>query len=242
MLFNLTSLVNPEPSNSPPYASEENNIRSATESEITISQNIEEETPETTGKANPNFPHWDHNNISYSFDPNYPCIPTKKTAEAYQKIPRVRRAFMTLQKATEDLISFHEKENDGDITIRCHDSLDENGVVGRGSPRILTDGRILSANIDFYRNNGPECLDFPTVELHEILHAMGLAHGTERGYMTPDGYYRVGIMYAGFDGAGYKCANLTYDKTVVECLKSVYSNGQTGSPSACTDVTNLLYS
>ena len=200
------------------------------------------ESPEVSGKAVLYFPFWDHTNISYKFSKNHSCERRPDISESYEKIPRVEHAFQILYEETGGILSFFETKGDADITISCYNNVEEfkneyvgeGYIVGTAIPKISSNGKIGSAEINFFREFWG-CFDYPTTELHEILHTFGLAD-------LNDPNYHVGIMYNGFAGGGDDCANLDFDKVLIKCLKAVYSNGEKGSVDACLEVPNIGYS
>jgi hypothetical protein len=172
-----------------------------------ISQNI---LPEVNGEANPGFPYWSSKEITYSFDASYPCTAQKKAG--------ILSAFEILNAKTNGLLSYVESSNGG-LVIRCHDTV--GSASGWAGPWLYSTGLIERATIDFYQipAGSVECETYPTLELHEMLHTLGF----EDDFSSSEG-----IMYYGPPGTYWNpCRQL--DERIIECLKSVYSNGNQGS-------------
>jgi hypothetical protein len=157
------------------------------------------------------FPHFDTGNITYTFDLENPCNSDKKK--------RILWALNLLERETNNLITYTESE-DGEVMISCYDSYDTTGdyqpgrVAGRGGPTALYEGGlIVSSKIMFYKIC-PDCMgncgSYPTTELHEILHSLGLDDDTSHKY---------GMMN---NVARNECNPI--EENIKKCLIDVYSN------------------
>ena len=102
----------------------------------------------------------------------------------FGKIENVKEAFSILSEKT--VLEFYESENGHDIEILCADispSSDEKGhfVAGEGGPsEIVQAGKynvILLGKISLFRID--KC-DKPQIAVHEILHALGFDHNTNK--------------------------------------------------------------
>ena len=102
----------------------------------------------------------------------------------FGKIENVKEAFSILSEKT--ILEFYESENGHDIEILCADispSSDEKGhfVAGEGGPsEVVQAGKynvVLLGKISLFRID--KC-DKPQIAVHEILHALGFDHNTNR--------------------------------------------------------------
>ncbi|MCH7850684.1 MAG: matrixin family metalloprotease [Nanoarchaeota archaeon] len=113
---------------------------------------------------------FNHNDISYFIDP---------------MCSELRRSFMEeafdIFEEEMKIISFHESNQDADISIGCSEDYIDLGerlfAAGEGGPsRIINTSQfktIQKGKISLYRD--PQC-SYPIVEVHEIGHVFGFGH------------------------------------------------------------------
>src|SRR5512136_91976 len=168
------------------------------------------------GNANPGFPYWPSGTITYAFDPPNPC--------SMDKTGNLDRAFKIINDKTDGLVSF-VRSPEAQLVIACHDSLAALGARAWTSSWIDETGLIHSATIDFYtlRPGTSECDAYPSLEIHELLHALGLQ----------DTSSEINVMNLGKIGSNWTpCREM--DADMVNCLKNIYSNGRRGQ--TCTGI------
>ncbi|MDD1670035.1 MAG: hypothetical protein LUQ67_01775, partial [Methanomicrobiales archaeon] len=168
------------------------------------------------GDANPGFPYWPSGTINYTFDSANPC--------SVGKASNLARAFKIMHDKTDGLVSF-VRSPDPDVTISCHDSLAALGATAWTSSWIDSRGFIHDATMDFYAlpPGTTECDSYPSLEIHEILHALGFQD-------TSSGSTVMNLGKAGADWS--PCREM--DASMVNCLKNIYSNGLRGQ--SCTGI------
>jgi hypothetical protein len=168
------------------------------------------------GDANPGFPYWPSGTITYTFDGAYPC--------SAGKTGNLARAFKIINDKTDGLVSFI-KSPDAQLVIACHDFLATLGARAWTSTWFDDRGFIHDATIDFYTlpPGTSECDSYPSLEIHEILHVLGLQ----------DTSYGSNVMNLGRAGSDWSpCREM--DANMVNCLKNIYSNGRKGQ--TCTGI------
>jgi len=124
--------------------------------------------------------HWTHMPLTYSFAENSSCGNSEPNY--------ILRAFDTIQKETNNTVSFKQVETNGDIIIDCKkdfnlDKAAGDYQVGDGAITKLEGNRILSGAMNFYIVSGTvnagSC-PYANIEVHEILHTFGLGHTSEK--------------------------------------------------------------
>ncbi|HVY01702.1 MAG TPA: matrixin family metalloprotease [Candidatus Nanoarchaeia archaeon] len=162
-----------------------------------------------------NYPHFDDNNLTYAFSDS--CIgPT---------IPKTKLAFEIISNNTERKLNFTEIPYGikPDIIINCNSGKEfaEGGgfYLGEGGPSsYYQDSKVIVySELNFYSvtntTSTQSCYSLPVVEIHEILHALGIDHH-EGGY---------DIMSKQFDM--FTCKYVTkMNEKYSDCLKAIYSN------------------
>jgi len=121
---------------------------------------------------------WDHSNLTYSFENKSSC--------GKCEISDVSRAFYIIKNQT-GLFNFEEIEEgneDADFLIFCNNSIPKRKKdIPAGLASINKSGSTInSVKIIFYGINPPPSSgvlfgcsdDFPIVEIHEVLHGLGL--------------------------------------------------------------------
>ncbi len=176
-----------------------------------------------TGKSNPNFFYFPDNNISYSFTSFNFCYG--------ERAERIHTAFNIIENKTKGILSFKYKpdEDYGDIIIDCYDESFEAGIVGYGGPIFYEGEReILWGEISLnpFEEEYIYCEDYPTEEIHEILHVFGFDHINDEKSIMHKGLDEL-ILYEGEDDQPYVCQDIEIE--IVACLKNIYSNGVNGS-------------
>ena len=123
--------------------------------------------------------HWTHMPVTYSFEDNYSCGEIEPNF--------IRRAFDNIQKETNNVVSFKEVLEDGDITINCKKDFNLNATqgtyqVGDATITELEGNKILKGKLNFYIVPGTvhagSC-SYAEIEVHEILHTFGFNHNYE---------------------------------------------------------------
>jgi len=116
-----------------------------------------------------------------------------------------------------------ERKGEVDLFIRCHSKMpvelnnyDEiSTTLGLAQIKDISDNQIKYATIDFYKisktvsDYSGGCQNYPSTELHEILHTFGYGHSNDsKNLMAP---YDLG------------CSGNELDETLINGLKEVYS-------------------
>jgi len=157
---------------------------------------------------NVGFPHYLSSELHYSFVNEKIC--GRIEAE------RIRRAFAEIETQS-GFLKFTETDNaNADILATCSKKIllgREPGYVisGRGSYSYVGN-RIIKGRILFYncedRRCSLNCPNFPDVEVHEILHVLGIKHSA-----SPNS-----IMYSEVRGCKYKI-----DEEIISTLRDAYN-------------------
>lgn len=152
------------------------------------------------------FFYYDTENINYHYASDTICSKSQKF--------RFYNAFNEITKKTNNTVVFEENDNENSIEISCpRISQDEmSGVSGEAWFFTYEDEKeIYSGNVIIYTvssNYYNPCIGYPGTEIHEILHAMGFGHITDReSIMNPM-------------GATDHCVEL--DKKIFDCLIHIY--------------------
>jgi len=155
------------------------------------------------------FPHYSRSEVYYSF--------INETLCGKMEPQRVRRAFVEVENQTGFLKfkDISESEN-ADIVINCSREVpagEDPGytISGRGSYSYVGN-RIIQGKIQFYNckeySYSPGCVNFPDVEIHEILHTFGIQHSNDT----------KSIMYPIYQNCRYKI-----DEEIISDLREVYA-------------------
>lgn len=175
--------------------------------------------------------HWNRMPLTYSYGEG--CVG--------QIIKRIESAFEIIENDTENLILFEEVDNEGNINFICYEEQ-ERSASGLFSTEYLqglatTDmlGNIInSSKIEFWSvtetTRPSSCWNFPSLELHEILHAFGFDHSSEEEIYSIMHPYGGGACVSRDtlvtrDGKTFKPED-KIDDEIVSCLKYIYSNGE----------------
>jgi hypothetical protein len=160
----------------------------------TSTQNINNNQPVV---ANDNYLHYSHTDLTFSFNDISLCGDIEPN--------RVRKAFLEIQNQTNNLLTFKEVNRIGDITINCSRGVplgEQPGYIVSAYGGYTNQGWIITQG-QLYFNNimkntySPGCLNYPDVEIHEILHTFGLQHSNNT----------KNIMYPINQGCVYKIDN-----------------------------------
>lgn len=170
-------------------------------------ENLEEEIiyQEEKPNINPEAYYWNELPIHYYFSEDYPCKDIRYT--------QVLKAFDIIEERTDKIVTFYEEKDTHGIEISCYEIYEsEEASAYGGIENYYGEKEILSGFIELYKPdpyNFETCPIYPSLTLHEILHAMGFDHiDSRKSIMNP------------IDG----CEKL--DDEIVDCLKHIYSNGQ----------------
>ena len=176
----------------------------------TENQNLEEEIiyqerPSIDLRAN----YWREMSIHYYFSEIYPCEDNRRT--------QVIESFNIIEKETDKIVTFYEERDEYGIEISCYEEYETEEASGYGGI-IIYEGEteILSGFVELYKPdpiNFEICENYPSLALHEILHAMGIDHIDSKR----------SIMNSVAD-LGETCTEI--DIEIVDCLKHIYSKGQ----------------
>ena len=186
-----------------------------------------------TGESNPNFYYFLYDNIWYSFNSSNFCYG--------ERAERIHRAFNIIENKTEGIISFEYEPDEtyGDIIINCYDENFEEGIAGYGGQIVYEGEReILWGEISLFpfEKEYIYCEDYPTEEIHEILHVFGFDHIDDEKSIMHEGLDEL-ILYEWEDDQPYVCQDIEIE--IVECLKNIYSNGVNGS--SCENLPSMTY-
>lgn len=170
--------------------------------------------------------HWNHMPLTYSYTSSCP----------ERLINKIELSFDIIENDTNGVVSFNQVDEGGDIYFTCMKekprSID--GITQGETAVMGQNNNISSATITFYgvdENKIPaDCYNFPNVEIHEILHALGLGHDEDNPYS---------VMYPFNMGCVTKDREVTILKTgetfipkdeidtkIISCLVSLYSGNQ----------------
>ena len=182
-------------------------------------ENLEEEIDLTLAEVgklleekpniDPEAYYWKDLPIHYYFSEVYPCEDNRRT--------QVIESFNIIEKETDKIVTFYEERNEYGIEISCYEEYETEEASGYGGIEFY-DGEkeILNGFVELYKPdpvNFEICESYPSLVLHEILHAMGFDH-IDSGRS---------IMNSVVD-LGESCIEI--DIEIVDCLKHIYSNGQ----------------
>jgi hypothetical protein len=159
-----------------------------------------------------NFPdtdeiHWGTLPIKYNFYNETKC--------GQYQADRVRQAFEKIANETNGIVYFQENSSSEEMTVYCEKGFPPQGygyVLSGESRYWLKDKIIVKSEINFY-NSGKYtysggCVNYPDVEIHEILHSLGFEHKEDK----------QSIMYREYRGCKY-----SIDDDIIEKLKEIYS-------------------
>jgi hypothetical protein len=181
--------------------------------------------------------HWNYMPLTYSFDSS--CVGPI--------IPRIYWAFEIIENETNERVSFVEVKENSNIKFVCYKEKNEEilseveSILTQGLTTFDYAGNVMNdTKIEFWKvsekSRPSSCNKFPSLEIHEILHALGFAHIENNKYS---------IMYP---LGGTECVERNdwitvngktfqpkdkIDDEIVSCLNYIYSNGKIGS---CKDV------
>ncbi len=172
--------------------------------------------------------HWDHMPLTYTFQEKDKIYPLR--------IERINLALREIGKLTNNSIQFIEVSKDADITFigtksmkierEEYSSLDyflmgedegySPGTQTLGEATWNVEGNIIyNAEIFFYGGIKENCLDYPAVEMHEILHVFGMEHSKNvASVMSKMEHYCIQKIRQDVDG------------DIFSCLKDIYFNGE----------------
>lgn len=127
---------------------------------------------------------------------------------------RLEEAISILESET--ILNFRETSQEPDLYIHCYDysvETDEGIRLGEGSPRFYESfsKTLINSSINLYaRKDAVYCVNYPSTEIHEILHALNFGHLNDS----------KSILHPGIGGE--TCSEL--DKSIIECIETIYSN------------------
>jgi len=179
-----------------------------------------------------NFPYFPSLPITYRFSEENPC----KESKVFPSHERVIKAFDIIEEQTDGILSFElTDEINQDILVNCYDSpsTDTPDAMGTGGSLEDENKELSSGEINFYQISRDYiyCPSYPNIEIHEILHALGIGHINRiTSIMGPGGDI---FMFPEDESiTPYVCRQL--DQEIIECLKLVYSTGNTKV--SCADI------
>jgi len=169
-------------------------------------------------------------------------------------IPRLEWAFDILENETEQLLSFENINGSADINFVCNSERNMEAVgtlitqftYGQSLIEKLSGSVIEKTTIEFWSvredTRPPSCINFPSLELHEIIHSFGFDHVENNRYS---------LMYLeAWTQCVAKNQTITLHSTgktfipedkiddeIISCLKYIYSNGEVEG--SCEDVNFL---
>lgn len=140
------------------------------------------------------------------------------------RIDRITDAINIIEESTDYILKFEEViDNSGIIEIYCSDSFESEYASGFGGIEFYEYGSISSGEVELLKHdsyNFERCNHYPSLEIHEILHALGIDHIYDtNSIMHPGGTYNA-------------CSYI--DDSISGCLKNIYSNGENGG--SCNDI------
>ncbi len=149
--------------------------------------------------------YWEGLPIHYYFLEDYLCKDTRYT--------QIIKSFDIIGEETDGIVTFYEEKDEHGIEISCYEEYESEEASGYGGIESYEgEKEILKGFVELYKpdpDNFEICPIYPSLALHEILHAMGFDHiDSRKSIMNPIG----------------GCEKLDYE--IVDCLKHIYSNGQ----------------
>ena len=120
--------------------------------------------------------YWNHMPITYKIENEKAC--------GKIQLSRIKWAFQKIEEETLRSVSFKEADNKEDITISCYAYAPspQIGYITFANTEVteVANDKISKAKIKFYNASNSKrsggCVDYPDVEIHEILHAFGYSH------------------------------------------------------------------
>ena len=142
-----------------------------------IESEVLSEMPQTSilEEAKSGF-YWAHMPITYKIENEKACGKIQSG--------RIKLAFQKIEEETLGSISFKETDDNEDITISCYAYAPSSkvGYVTFANTEVteIADNIISKAKIKLYNASNSKrsggCVNYPDVEIHEILHAFGYSH------------------------------------------------------------------
>lgn len=174
-------------------------------------------------------------------------------------IPRLEWALKIIENETNGLVYFERSNKDAKINFVCYDNQNTEAIYegwytygteytyGQSTIEELSGQIIEKTKIEFWsvkkNTRPPSCINFPNLEIHEIMHSFGFDHINDNKYslMYPEVWkecksknetitlHTTGETFIPKD---------EIDKEIIECLKYIYSNGKQGK---CSTKVKFLY-
>ena len=167
-------------------------------------------------------------NSSFTYAPYFGAKNITINGNDKYKEKRILNAIKIIEEETKDLITFERVNSTEDAKILIYGlpPLAEEGffiIEGEAGPIEFSDNQIGYSQVNFYSTdmggytawNYGQCSNFPTVEIHEILHAFGLGHIYDSDSRI---MYPLKLTYK-------NCKINEIDNETIYCLKKIYSNG-----------------
>ncbi|MEI7719111.1 MAG: matrixin family metalloprotease [archaeon] len=161
--------------------------------------------------SNSAYPKWTSFPVSYYFTGGEVC--------GDFELRKIRRAFSIIENETNGKISFIETNYSGDINVICSKdfiSADKKGYFIAGEGGYTSSGNtITSGEVDFKNMKGGKvsgsCINFPSVEIHEIMHVFALGHSEDE----------YSLMYP--QTSSKQCIASHIDNETIDILNSIYN-------------------
>jgi len=152
--------------------------------------------------------HWDHMPLSYNYSNEEECFPIR--------ISRAELALNEIERLTENQVYFVFTESDADISFVCSresfvNVVDRTETLGEAEVEYNLERKVItSAKINLYSGVPEEC-NYPDIEIHELLHALGEGHNT----------HTQSVMNV-VQQKCLKSINMNVDGVIFERLKDTY--------------------
>jgi len=142
---------------------------------------------------------------------------------------RVVQAFDIIERGTNGILPFEERSS-GDIIVNCNFQLETEHASGYGGPEYYVgSNEITSSSVDLYAHDPQfsRCESYPVTEIHEILHALGFDHISNKNSIMYVGDTSPIILEWDESDQPYVCINMEIE--IIDCLKYIYSSGVEGT-------------
>lgn len=166
------------------------------------------------GFSNVSKLHWGHMPVTYS-------IIDKENFYSL-RLQRVGKALDEIEKLTNGSIRFKKVSENADISFVCNKEVKREWdgyfityTLGEAELNNLSN-LMTNATIYLYGGIDENCLDYPSIEMHEILHTLGIEHSKNAGsIMSEFEHYCLKDVRLDVDGKMFKDLENIYKQNSV---------------------------